>query len=66
MSLRAFHVVFIIASVLVAVFLAAWAIGQYRLEPSAGYLATAGGSLASAVVLVWYGRGFQRRTRGMS
>ena len=46
MSLRAFHIVFITASGLLAAFCAAWAVSQYRADPSAVYLAGAVVSVA--------------------
>ena len=63
MSLRAFHLVFIAVSVILAAFMAAWAAGEYRTAHEAGYIATAIGSLASAVLLAVYGAKFQRKTR---
>ena len=65
MSLRAFHLVFIVLSVVLAAFMAAWAAGQYRLEPDAGYLATAlaldpGRGRADDVLAR-----FQRKTRNL-
>ena len=41
MSLKAFHLVFIVASGLLAAFCAAWAVNQYRADPSGVYLAGA-------------------------
>ena len=63
MSLRAFHLVFIGASVMLAAFLSAWATGQYRADHNLGYLATGIGSLLSAAGLVVYAALFQRKTR---
>jgi hypothetical protein len=63
MSLRAFHLLFITLSVLLAAFFAAWALGQYRAEQRILYVVTAAGSFACAAGLVWYGMLFQRKTR---
>jgi len=63
MSLRAFHLLFIALSVLLAAFFAAWALGQYRVEQRIVYVVTAIGSFACAAGLVWYGMSFQRKTR---
>ena len=41
MSLRAFHLLFIALSVVLAAFFAAWATGQYRVEHQIGYAAAA-------------------------
>ena len=63
MSLRAFHLLFIALSVVLAAFVAAWAAGQYRVEHELGYLAAVVASLLSGVALAIYGAAFQRKTR---
>lgn len=63
MSLRAFHLVFIALSVMLAAFFAAWAAAQYRVEPRATYAITGFASLATGVGLAVYGAAFQRKTR---
>ena len=63
MSLRAFHLLFIAVSVILAAFFAAWAVGEYRTAHEAGYAVTAVGSLVSAAALAVYGAKFQRKTR---
>jgi hypothetical protein len=63
MSLRAFHLVFIGASVILAAFVAAWAIGQYRAQDDAIYLGAGAASLAAAGGLAVYATAFQRKTR---
>jgi ABC-type Mn2+/Zn2+ transport system permease subunit len=65
MSLRAFHLLFIGLSVILAAFLAAWAGGQYRLEHETIYAVTAVASLAVGAGLAWYGAAFQRKTRNL-
>ena len=65
MSLKAFHLLFIGLSVLLTVFFAAWATGQYRVEQGTGYLVTAVMSLVASGALVTYGAAFRRKTRGM-
>jgi hypothetical protein len=65
MSLRAFHLLFIALSIVLAAFVAAWALGQYRVEQSAGYLLAGGVSLASALALAVYASTFQRKTKGL-
>jgi hypothetical protein len=65
MGLRAFHLLFISVSVILAAFSAAWAVGQYRLEHEAIYAVTTAGALALAAGLVWYGTAFQRKTRNL-
>jgi hypothetical protein len=64
MSLRVFHLVFIGLSIVLAAFLAAWAVGEYRSQGEAVYLITAVASLASAAGLALYAGAFQRKTKG--
>ena len=63
MSLRAFHLLFIALSVVLAAFFAAWAVGQYRVAHDPGYALTGVVSLAAGVGLAVYGALFQRKTR---
>ena len=63
MSLRAFHLLFIGLSVTLAVFVAAWAGGQYRLEHEGVYAVSALGSVVLGSGLAWYGTTFRRKTR---
>jgi hypothetical protein len=65
MSLRAFHLLFIALSVVLAAFFAAWAASQYRVNHEASYVVTCVASMTGAVVLAFYGAAFQRKTRGM-
>ena len=66
MSLRAFHLLFIALSVVLAAFFGAWSIGQYRSGNEAAYVLVGIASLASGVGLAIYGAAFQRKTRGLS
>jgi hypothetical protein len=63
MSLRAFHLLFIALSVVLAAFIAAWAVGQFRLQHDVVYAITAVAALAASGSLVWYATVFQRKTR---
>jgi hypothetical protein len=65
MSLRAFHLLFIALSVMLAAFVAAWAAGQYRLEHGTIYVVTGIGALAASGLLAAYGTAFQRKTRNL-
>ena len=65
MSLRAFHLLFIALSIVLAAFLAAWAVGQYRTGHDLVYLGAGVASLGSAAGLAVYAVAFQRKTRGM-
>ena len=63
MSLRAFHLLFILLSVVLAVFVAAWASGQYRAQQEVGYAIAGVAALAAAGGLVMYAAAFRRKTR---
>ena len=65
MSLRAFHLLFIALSVVLAAFLAAWAVGQYRAGNDPAYLGAGAASLGSAAALAVYAVAFQRKTRNL-
>ena len=65
MSLRAFHLLFIALSIVLAAFSAAWAVGQYRVEHQGVFLAAAAAALAAAAGLAVYGAAFQRKTRNL-
>ncbi|HEY6214162.1 MAG TPA: hypothetical protein VIW45_17830 [Vicinamibacterales bacterium] len=63
MSLRGFHLFFIGASVVLAAFVAAWAVGEYRAAHDAAYLAGAVVSLGAAAALSVYVTAFQKKTK---
>jgi hypothetical protein len=65
MSLRAFHLLFIALSIVLAAFLAAWAVAQYRVGHDVAYLGAGAASLMSAAGLAAYALAFQRKTRNM-
>lgn len=65
MSLRAFHLLFIGLSVVLAAFVAAWAIGQYRAEAHPGYAVSSVAALVAGASLAVYGGRFQRKTRNL-
>jgi hypothetical protein len=65
MSLRAFHLLFIAASVILAAFIAAWAVEQYQLEHEIQYAVTCGVAVVASGLLVAYGALFQRKTRNL-
>ena len=66
MSLRVFHLFFIALSTILAAFVAAWAIGQYRADQQAAHALGAALSIAAACGLALYGAAFQRKTRNLS
>jgi hypothetical protein len=63
MSLRAFHLVFIVLSALLAVFLAAWATEQYSARHEVGYALAGLVSLVVAGGLSAYATAFWRKTK---
>ena len=63
MSLRMFHMVFIGVTVVLAAFVAAWAVQQFQATHAAGYVMTAVAALAAGGGLIVYGTKFQRKTR---
>ena len=63
MSLKAFHLFFIGACILLAAFVATWAAGQYRELHQGVYAATAVGSVIAGAGLAVYGAAFQRKMR---
>ena len=65
MSLKAFHLFFIVLSVILAGFVAAWAVGQYRAGGETTDLVTAVLALAASGSLVWYASLFRRKTRNL-
>jgi len=62
-SLRAFHLLFIAISIVLAAFCAAWATSQYRMDPQIQYAIGAAVAIAGAIGLAVYGAAFQRKTR---
>ena len=66
MSLKAFHVIFISAAILLAVWLGVWSWGQRQATGSAGWLGLTAGAFAAAVGLVVYEAWFLRKTRKVS
>jgi ABC-type Mn2+/Zn2+ transport system permease subunit len=63
MSLRAFHLLFISLSVVLAAFVAAWAAQQYQIAHDVSYAATAVAAFATGIGMAAYGAAFQRKTR---
>jgi hypothetical protein len=63
LSLTMFHRLFIVLSVILAAFVAAWATGEYRALGNAIYMITAAGSALAGGGLVVYLVTFQRKVR---
>lgn len=66
MSLKAFHLVFIGASALLAFGFAAWCLMAGPAEAGAGRLLAAGFSVAGGIGLVGYEAWFLRKMRGVA
>ena len=65
MSLKAFHIVFVIVSTILAVGFGLWAIGDYKRTADASSLVIGVASLVGGVCLVVYGRWFWKKLRGV-
>jgi hypothetical protein len=65
MSLRAFHLFFMAASVTLAAFVAAWATGEYRAGHGASYAAASAACMLSAIGLAAYANAFRRKTKDL-
>ena len=66
MSLKAFHVFFIVVSMLCALTLGAWGVVEHSRSENGGALLLGIGGFAAAAVLVIYGLWFLRKLRGVS
>jgi hypothetical protein len=65
-SLKAFHVFFVVLSVLCAIGFGAWAVRDYLRSGSGGILALGVLGFAAAAALVWYGLWFLRKLKNVS
>jgi hypothetical protein len=66
MSLKAFHIFFIIVSALLAFGVAAWALLEYRGSGSFSCLAAAIGSFIAGAALIFYGVRFLKKLKNVS
>lgn len=66
MSLKAFHVVFVAASVLLMVFLSGWSFLNYRETGSGGDLLGSVLAALGVVTLIVYGRYFLKKLKHIS
>lgn len=66
MSLKAFHIFFIVVSTLLCLFFGAWGIWSFRHFGNAVDLWMAIGALAGVLVLAWYARWFLRKLKNVS
>ncbi len=63
MSLKAFHIVFIVLSTALALGLGAWAMRDFAQSGSWVYLSLGVGSFIGSIVLVYYGVWFLRKLK---
>lgn len=63
MTLRTFHLLFIMLSTLLAVFLAVWTMDRYAADGTTMYALIGVMSIAAAIGLVVYGVAFRRKSR---
>ena len=66
MSLKAFHVFFVVLSVLCALGFGAWAVSDYLRTGNGAILALGVLGFAAAAALVWYGLWFLRKLKNVS
>ena len=66
MSLKAFHVFFIVVSTLCALMLGVWGVMEHSRSGNGAALFIGIGGFAAAVLLVVYGLWFLRKLRGVS
>jgi len=65
MSLKAFHILFVVVSTLFAIGFALWGIHEYRVGGKVESLVLAGLSLLGAIALLIYGRWFLKKLKGV-
>ena len=66
MSLKAFHLIFVAASVAVSLFLGIWALLSYNQSGSTMHLAFAIASGVAVIALLWYGKYFLKKLKHIS
>ena len=66
MSLKAFHIFFIVVSTALCVGLGVWATQDFARSESWGHLALGVGSFIGSILLVCYGVWFLRKLKGVS
>jgi hypothetical protein len=66
MSLRIFHVIFIIASVVLSLFVAVWAVREYQTTGSVSALALGAVFLLAGGAMVEYGRRWFKKLKELS
>jgi glucose uptake protein GlcU len=66
MSLKAFHIVFIVASILLSFFCGIWLLREYASDRHAAFLAAGIVFLIAGAGLIWYGKSVLRKLKHIS
>jgi hypothetical protein len=66
MSLKAFHVFFLLVSILTLLFFSAWGIHNYLESKNVVNLALGVAALPMSVALIWYFRWFLKKLKNLS
>jgi hypothetical protein len=66
MSVKAFHIVFIAASILLAFFCGAWLLHEYASSRHTAFLVAAILFLVTGAGLIWYGKSVLRKLKHIS
>ena len=65
MSLKTFHIFFVSVSFLLSLGVSFWAFGGYSGEEGSGHLFLGTGAVLFAAALVWYGKWFLGKLKGV-
>ena len=66
MSLKAFHILFIVVSTVLSVFVGCWGIWDYRRSGDGMHLLIGIASFVAAGMLIWYSTWFVRKLKRLS
>jgi hypothetical protein len=66
MSLKAFHMVFVVAAILLAFFFGAWLLHDYLATREAAELIVGILSILAGMGLIWYGKSILRKLKHIS
>jgi hypothetical protein len=66
MSLKTFHIVFVIISVALAFFFGGWLLHEYSLDGAKSQLIAGLASFVAGVGLIWYGKSVLRKLKHIS
>jgi hypothetical protein len=66
MSLKAFHIIFVAASIAVSLFLGVWSFMSYQTTHSRADLIYIITSALAVIALIWYGKYFLRKLKHIS